>query len=97
MSGDYPLKFKSIFFMTLIRELVGVWDKALFRNRFIGDAPGDQGSNPLMSIVGWLYTRSGATVASSDPRAGEGTREGGWGTFSSILGSVQYSSAQKAN
>jgi len=27
MSGDYPLKFKSIFFMTLIRELVGVWDK----------------------------------------------------------------------
>jgi hypothetical protein len=29
--------------------------------------------------------------------AGEGTREGGWGTFASILGSVQYSSAQKAN
>jgi hypothetical protein len=56
-----------------------------------------RGSNPLMNIVGWLSTRSGAIVASSDPRAGEGTREGGWGTFSSILGSVQYSSAQKAN
>jgi hypothetical protein len=96
MSGDYPLKFKSIFFMTLIREPVGVWDKALFRNRCSG-APGDWGSNPLMSIVGWLYTRFGATVASSDPRAGEGPREGGWGTFTSILGSVQYSSAQKAN
>jgi hypothetical protein len=76
MSGDYPLKFKSIFFMTLIREPVGVWDKSLFRNWCSG-APEDWGSNPLMSIVGWLYTRSGATVASSDPRAGEGTREGG--------------------
>ncbi len=31
---------------------------------------------PWRAIVGWLYTRYGATVASSDPRAGEGTREG---------------------
>jgi hypothetical protein len=62
--------------MTLIRELVGVLGRASCRNRCSG-APRDQGSNPLMSIVGWLYTRYGATVASSDPRAGEGTREGG--------------------
>ena len=82
MSGDYPLKFKSIFFMTLIREPVGVWDKALFRNRCSG-APGDQGSNPLMSIVGWLYTRYGATVASHGPRDLLQERElgrVGWGT-----------------
>jgi hypothetical protein len=55
---------------------VGVLGRASCRYRCSG-APGDQGSNPLMSIVGWLYTRFGATVASSDPRAGEGTREGG--------------------
>ncbi|EFX78272.1 hypothetical protein DAPPUDRAFT_246547 [Daphnia pulex] len=72
----------------IISGRLGVLVKASLRKRCSG-APRDQGSNPLMSIVGWLYTRSGATVASSDPRAGEGTREGGWGTFSS--------SAQKAN
>jgi hypothetical protein len=47
---------------------VGVLEKASFRNRCSG-APGwRQGSNPLESIVGWLYIRSGATVVSHGPR-----------------------------
>jgi hypothetical protein len=39
--------------------------KASCRNRCSG-APRDQGSNPLVGIVGWLYTRSGAIVASDE-------------------------------
>jgi hypothetical protein len=56
---------------------VGVLEKASFRNRCSG-APGDQGSNPLVSFVGWLYTRwrhCGVTWTPS-LAAGEGTREG---------------------
>ena len=49
---------------------MGVLEKASFRNRCSG-APRDQGSIPHVSIVGWWYTRSGATAASherlSDP------------------------------
>ncbi len=51
----------------------------------------DQGSNPVVSIVGWSYIRSGATLASHRPRDLLLERElgrVGWGTFSLILGSV---------
>jgi hypothetical protein len=61
---------------------VGVWDKASFRKRCSG-APWDQGSNPVVSIVGWSYIRSGATVASHGPRDLLQERElgrVGWGT-----------------
>ncbi len=61
---------------------MGVLEKASFRKMCSG-APGDQGSNPLVSFVGWLYTRYGATVASHGPRDLLQERElgrVGWGT-----------------
>jgi hypothetical protein len=74
--------FKTFSFYINKRGRVGVWDKASFRKRCSG-APWDQGSNPVVSIVGWSYTRSGATVASFGPRDLLQERQlgrVGWGT-----------------